>query len=210
MSDTTPQSTSSGGDASEPRRDVLARIPGFLAVGTLLASYGTLAAYCLRYLYPPHAPASGWMFVAQLKRFVQGETLLYKTPSGQSVNITRRGNTGGAEDFVALSSVCPHLGCQVHWEPQHDRYFCPCHNGIFDREGTGIGGPPGDAGQSLSKFPLKIASGLLFIEVRLEKLEIARTPEIPGPRGEVIELAALPRGPSHDPCLGGCGNEHKL
>ena len=100
-----------------------------------------------------------------------------------------------AEAFAALSSVCPHLGCQVHWQPQNDRFFCPCHNGVFAPDGTGIGGPPGDAGQSLPRYPLKLENGLLFIEV--DRSEIAMGP------GRVLEPPAVP-GPGHDPCLSPC------
>jgi Rieske Fe-S protein len=58
----------------------------------------------------------------------------------------------------------------VHWQAQNNRFFCPCHNGIFTPEGKGIGGPPGDAGQSLPRYPLRIENGLLMIEVPVEKL----------------------------------------
>ena len=70
-----------------------------------------------------------------------------------------------ADAFIALSSTCPHLGCQVHWEPQNDRYLCPCHNGTFAPAGTPTGGPPFEANQSLPHYPLRVEGGLLFVEV---------------------------------------------
>ncbi|HJO04219.1 MAG TPA: Rieske 2Fe-2S domain-containing protein [Acidobacteriota bacterium] len=91
--------------------------------------------------------------------------MLYRGPAGETINVVRYASSGTAEDFIALSSTCPHLGCQVHWEPYNDRYFCPCHNGVFDPEGAGVSGPPGDAGQSLPRYRLSIEDGLLFIEV---------------------------------------------
>jgi nitrite reductase/ring-hydroxylating ferredoxin subunit len=97
----------------------------------------------------------------------------YRTPSGESVAIARQSEGRGVDDFVALSSTCPHLGCQVHWEAQNERFFCPCHNGTFDRGGKGTGGPPGEAGLSLPRYPLEIDAGLLYIEVPLESLSLA-------------------------------------
>ena len=84
--------------------------------------------------------------------------------------MARRAEQGTAEDFVALSSTCPHLGCQVHWQPGEKRFFCPCHNGTFDPEGRALSGPPFEAGQSLGRYPLKIEDGVLFIEVPMEAL----------------------------------------
>jgi cytochrome b6-f complex iron-sulfur subunit len=44
--------------------------------------------------------------------------------------------------FEALSLVCTHIGCTVRWEPERNRYACPCHEGLFDAQGAPISGPP--------------------------------------------------------------------
>ena len=108
-----------------------------------------------------------------LDRVVVGESIPYTSPVGQTVLITRIEHSGDVDDFIALSSICPHLGCQVHWESQNDRFFCPCHNGAFDAEGTATEGPPKDAKQTLARYPLKVERGMLFIEVETKPL-IAR------------------------------------
>ena len=86
------------------------------------------------------------------------------------MNVTRRQDDDGSETVAALSSTCPHLGCQVHWEGHNNRFFCPCHNGVFDPNGIATGGPPADAGQSLLQFPLKEESGLLYIELPVDRV----------------------------------------
>ena len=144
--------------------------------GGLVASYGTLAVFAGQYLYLASSRdgAKAWRFVAKLKGLVVGEAMNYESPAGAKIVIARQADNGTVDDFVALSRVCPHLGCQVQWQPHNNRFFCPCHNGVFNPEGKAISGPPADAGQSLVKYPLKIDGGLLFIEVPTTGL---RSPE---------------------------------
>lgn len=144
--------------------------------GGLIAGYGGFALMAGRYLYPARPTVKGWLFVAAIKDIKSGDSLVYRTPSGAPVAIARRGHTGGTDDFVALSNTCPHLGCQVRWEPHHGRFFCPCHNGIFDPSGKAISGPPAEAGQSLIRYPLKIESGLLYVEVPLDPIARSTCP----------------------------------
>ena len=54
------------------------------------------------------------------------------------------------DEFVALSAICPHLGCQV--EPSPAGFVCPCHASRFDAAGVLLGGP---AQQALSKLRLE-------------------------------------------------------
>ncbi|OHB71216.1 MAG: hypothetical protein A2V70_10980 [Planctomycetes bacterium RBG_13_63_9] len=151
-------------DNSPERREFLSSVA---MVGGLAAGYGTLAVMAGRYLYlyPAGAQDEAWQFVTELKGVRVGEALDYVAPTGVRIVVARRADDGTAADFVALSGVCPHLGCQVHWQPHKNRFFCPCHNGVFDPQGKAIEGPPAAAGQSLAAYPLKVEAGLLFIEV---------------------------------------------
>ncbi len=42
----------------------------------------------------------------------------------------------------ALSTTCTHLGCTVHWEQDKNRFYCPCHQGVFTPDGEVVSGPP--------------------------------------------------------------------
>ncbi len=162
----------------------------------LAGGYGAFALIAGRFLYPAKPDARQWQFVSEVDGFEVGHSLSYLGPAGESINITRKHDSGDIDDFIALSSICPHLGCQVHWEAQNERYFCPCHNGIFDPDGRGTGGPPGDAGQSLPRYPLKIEKGLLFIEVPISRLASKNEKDLSRP--------GLSQ-PGHDLCLtAGC------
>ncbi|MGE3803730.1 MAG: ubiquinol-cytochrome c reductase iron-sulfur subunit [Gemmataceae bacterium] len=156
---------SAPGERPDRRRFVTA------AMGvSLAASYGTLGVMAGQFLYHDTPRPRVWLFVTAVDRLKVGESISFQIPGGEQVNVTRRSEAGAAADFLALSSTCPHLGCQVHWELQNNRFFCPCHNGVFTPEGKGIGGPPGEAGQSLAHYPLRIDSGLLFLQAPVSEI----------------------------------------
>ena len=71
------------------------------------------------------------------------------------------------EGYRVFSGVCPHLGCMVRWEEQKDRFYCPCHAGIFDKTGNVIAGPPPRA---LDEYQVEIDNNLVFIKVK-DKME---------------------------------------
>jgi Rieske Fe-S protein len=160
-----PEDDPSGVHRGVARRGFLGSATTAAMAGGLAASYGTFAFMAGRFLYPPGAAAAEWLFLAEASSLSPGDSFVYRAPSGAAIAVARVGSVGGAEDFLALSSTCPHLGCQVHWQAEKDRFFCPCHNGTFDRMGTATGGPPAAAGQSLPRYPLKLEGGLLFILV---------------------------------------------
>ncbi len=150
-----------------------ATVTGGLAAGGLAASYGRFAYMAADFLYPT-GRGTAWMFVAPTDQIAPGGSFSFRSPTGLAVLITRKAESPRnvippTSDFLALSSVCPHLGCRVHWEPQNDRVFCPCNNGAFDPSGAPIAGPPKDGNQHLPKYPLKVDErGLLFIEMPAE------------------------------------------
>jgi Rieske Fe-S protein len=176
------------------RRKMLGRASSWAMLAGLVGGYGALAAIAGRFLFPSRPARRAWMFVTEVDRMRVGDSLLYRGPSGETVNITRQQRDGTKTDFIALSSTCPHLGCQVHWEAHNDRFFCPCHNGAFDPAGRGIAGPPGDAGLDLPRYPLKVERGLLHIELPVESLTTVDA-------GRVIDHIEGIHGPGHDPCL---------
>ena len=158
------------------RRQFLAggTIAATAMAGGLVAGYGMFLRCAGQYLYPS-GEGSEWMFVTETAGLAPGQAKTFQSPTGVSVVVTRRGQSTSespaAEDFIALSSVCPHLGCRVHWEPQNKRFFCPCHLGAFDPEGKPTAGPPLAANQSLPEYPLKVEGGLLYIFMPAQSIE---------------------------------------
>ncbi len=155
---------------AEPRRDFMTKGSTAVMAFGLVGGYGCFGSMMGQFLFPSHATEKIWQFVRDLAGFALGESMTYISPAGERVVVSRTANAGTETDFVALSSICPHLGCQVHWELQNNRFFCPCHNGAFDPQGKATAGPPFDAGQALLKYPLRVEQGMLFIEVASEAL----------------------------------------
>src|SRR5262249_38925746 len=113
---------------------------------------------------------TGWLVVGPVAAMEAGSSRPFRAPDGSTIVVTRRGGRPLAEDFIALSSTCPHLGCQVRWEEANRRDFCPCHNRALDPDGRAIARPPFDPGPSLSPYPLQAENGLLYSEVPLERI----------------------------------------
>jgi len=69
--------------------------------------------------------------------------------------------TEDGRSYIALSNVCTHLGCRVRWVDSQQEFFCPCHNGIFDKAGQVVSGPPP---RPLDQYPVKVEDGQLYIQ----------------------------------------------
>jgi len=110
-----------------------------LAMGVgVVASYGTGAAYVLQFLLPRKRKTNyRKLLVASLNKLPKGGSKIFKDLAGREIVLV---NT--EKGLKALSTTCPHLGCKVDWEPDNNRFFCPCHDGFFDVNGNVISGPP--------------------------------------------------------------------
>jgi menaquinol-cytochrome c reductase iron-sulfur subunit len=68
------------------------------------------------------------------------------------------------DKIVALSPVCKHLGCTVNWnsDPKNpNKYFCPCHYGLYDKDGKNVPGTPPLA--PLDVYVSEVKDGKLYL-----------------------------------------------
>src|SRR3972149_8940200 len=72
------------------------------------------------------------------------------------------GGSDNGRDFIAMSNICTHLGCRVRWIAERQQFLSPCHNGVFDKYGNVVSGPPP---RPLDEFETKIEDGNLFIQL---------------------------------------------
>ena len=68
--------------------------------------------------------------------------------------------TNNGRDYAALSNICTHLACRVRWIADREQFFCPCHNGVFDKAGNVVSGPPP---RPLDRYEIRIEEGQLYI-----------------------------------------------
>jgi Rieske Fe-S protein len=66
------------------------------------------------------------------------------------------------EGVLAIDSTCTHLGCRVSWDADEQLIKCPCHGGIYDREGTVKSGPPP---QALARLATKVDGDKILVQV---------------------------------------------
>lgn len=59
------------------------------------------------------------------------------TLDGERLAVYRNANG----QLGALSPVCTHLGCNVHWNTTEKSWDCPCHGSRFDPHGRVLNGP---------------------------------------------------------------------
>jgi Rieske Fe-S protein len=78
----------------------------------------------------------------------------------QSVIFLDRDGTG----YRALSATCAHLGCRVHWDQTQSKFLCPCHGGVYDRQGNVIAGPPP---RGLERLEVRVNPQTSDVEVEL-------------------------------------------
>jgi Rieske Fe-S protein len=68
--------------------------------------------------------------------------------------------TENGRDYIVMSNICTHLGCRIRWIAEKDQFFCPCHNGIFSKNGDVVSGPPP---KPLNRFEVKVENNEIFV-----------------------------------------------
>lgn len=80
------------------------------------------------------------------------------------INRTVYAVTNDGANTKVFSDACTHLSCKVHWDQERNAFICPCHDGVFDKEGNVISGPPPEP---LHRFEAKIENDQLMILVEV-------------------------------------------
>lgn len=109
-----------------------------------------------------------WRSVGKVDDFIIGKTILVEF-KGDSV-LPWTGTTSqmaswlrrvSENEFIAFSVNCTHLGCPVRWIPDAEIFMCPCHGGVYNKDGSYAAGPPPHA---LPRYPVRITDGEVEIQ----------------------------------------------
>ncbi|MGE5221141.1 MAG: ubiquinol-cytochrome c reductase iron-sulfur subunit [Omnitrophica WOR_2 bacterium] len=139
------------------------------AIGALIGS--ALGIPAIAYIVGPAlqtAKSSEWLHLGSTSKIETGVPTLFKTKlqlqTGWITNeeeITVYALTENGRDFIAMSNICTHLGCHVRWIGERNQFFCPCHNGIFNKQGEVVSGPPP---RPLDRYAVKVENDQLYIQ----------------------------------------------
>jgi menaquinol-cytochrome c reductase iron-sulfur subunit len=163
---------SEGGDGG--RRDALKHliVLGSAALGCAVAA--PAAVFIAAPVKVGGAGLERWVRTVRLDALPEGEpqkvsivadqrdawTVSHNVDLG-SVWLVRRGST-----VVALSAVCPHLGCSI--DALADGSFgCPCHTSAFAADGAKTGGP---TPRAMDPMATRIEEG--FVAVNFQRFRI--------------------------------------
>ncbi|HEU0292754.1 MAG TPA: ubiquinol-cytochrome c reductase iron-sulfur subunit [Anaerolineales bacterium] len=116
---------------------------------------------------------ANWIRVSSLSNIELGTPTLFKPKvTRQSGWIEDKEEVGvyvlteDGRNYHAMSNICTHLGCRVRWIAERGQFFSPCHNGVFDKHGYVVSGPPP---RPLDEFETKIEDGNIYIQLPATK-----------------------------------------
>jgi len=115
------------------RRKVLKSVVAFVPIS---AAFAGLAAMGVRFITPVKREINRKIFTVGLEELPLNATKRFKDLQGRDLMIVRTGE----REVKAISTVCTHLGCTVFWQKDRQEFFCPCHNGRFDKNGVVLAG----------------------------------------------------------------------
>jgi menaquinol-cytochrome c reductase iron-sulfur subunit len=146
-----------------PRRSLLSKIA--VLAGAVAA--GVVVVPSVTFLLGLRKSPMVWLGVGKVSDFRIGETVevSYADPSslpwaGVTANTAAWLRRVSADQFLAFSINCTHLGCPVRWLPDAELFMCPCHGGVFYSDGTVASGPPP---KPLVTYPVRVNQGVVEI-----------------------------------------------
>jgi Rieske Fe-S protein len=102
--------------------------------------------------YPLGEPRLAQFTLARVDGWVQ-------TLESRAVWVVRTGEQAA----TVFNGRCTHLGCAYSWKTagaHRGQFLCPCHDGVFARDGQVVEGPPP---RGLDTLPARVEDGTLVI-----------------------------------------------
>jgi menaquinol-cytochrome c reductase iron-sulfur subunit len=109
-----------------------------------------------------------WIGIGKVDDFEIGRTINVPFPDPSPLpwaGITSKGaawlRRDDATRFTAFSVNCTHMGCPVRWLAEAELFMCPCHGGVYYKDGTVAAGPPP---KPLVRYDVRVADGRVEIK----------------------------------------------
>lgn len=108
-----------------------------------------------------------WRTVGKVEDFLPGSMHLVKYQdaeplkwAGTTAETAAWLHCESKNEYKAFSVNCTHLGCPVRWIDKSSLFMCPCHGGVYYKDGTVAAGPPP---KSLVKYKVRQKNGKVQI-----------------------------------------------
>jgi menaquinol-cytochrome c reductase iron-sulfur subunit len=171
MSESKSEGVASGGGAGqteESRRRFFERL-SFGLGGIMTALMGLpVVGFIVAPLF--HKTPRAWRSVGKVEQFKVGETVAVTfqdaSPlpwAGVTANNAAWLRRDTVETFIAFSINCTHLGCPVRWLPKANLFMCPCHGGVYYKDGAVAAGPPP---RPLVRYDVRVRNGEVELRTR--------------------------------------------
>jgi menaquinol-cytochrome c reductase iron-sulfur subunit len=173
--DSPPRKCREATPAEITRRSFLAR----LSVGLGALSAAIVGVPLVGFVVAPlfrKAPQT-WIPVGKADDFEVGKTVNVPFPdpsplpwAGLTANGAAWLRRESKEQFTAFSVNCTHLGCPVRWLAEAELFMCPCHGGVYYKDGAVAAGPPP---KPLVRSEVRVANGR--VEIKAAAIPITTT-----------------------------------
>jgi cytochrome b6-f complex iron-sulfur subunit len=117
------------------RRKLLKSIAVFVPFGSAFAGFIGIG---IRFITPVKREIERRIFTIHLDELQLNSTRQFRDLRGKDLLLVRTAE----REVKAISTTCTHLGCSVYWQQDKNQFYCPCHQGVFDKNGRVISGPP--------------------------------------------------------------------
>lgn len=113
-------------------------------------------------------PDEDWHSIGSLSDFPVGTMTQIQVPlRGEAWQVSLEKQSAyvwreSADQVVVFSRSCTDLGCPIQWDPGSQAFLCPCHGGIFAKNGDRLAGPPK---RPLYRFSTRIQGDVVQIDL---------------------------------------------
>jgi len=142
-------------------------------LGTIIGAVLAIPAAAYLLLKPKAAAKSQWVDAADLNSLQVGkpEEVVFRRSRVDGWRVLNEKATAwvvrtDAQNVIAYSPSCTHLGCAYHWDEASKNFICPCHTSAFSIDGKVLAGP---APRPLDRFSTRVDNGKLLISPTIQK-----------------------------------------